>query len=337
MKKIVLILTAALLFAQGQASAQFPGMPRVNRDSLNALTNADHAQMLGQLGLTSVRPGRDAYTDDPNRAPNYDEMKANPWIYYPDPLVTFDGKKVKNAKTWRNVRRPELVKAASNYRLVLFPCVNMDGRAISPDHRVNADPEECPRAGGGWWKDGTTIRWPHMKEYFPLPLDRVGYRGGYPNSLGYNIQHDASPGNIKTQEAKALLHAAEEKCVDLFLNFHSQPGYPRSTACGPQIYAGPANIATGKELAKRCNRALTAVGFPFDENEEIRVGAEVNINTAVQLCCGAPAITFEFWARDDHGFDRILETGYLWLETVFKYGMEKLFCDRASRKQIDRE
>ncbi|MBO6063997.1 MAG: hypothetical protein J6P62_08480 [Bacteroidales bacterium] len=55
MKRLVLILSAALLLAQGQASAQFPGMPRVNRDSLNALTNADHAQMLGQLGLTSVR------------------------------------------------------------------------------------------------------------------------------------------------------------------------------------------------------------------------------------------------------------------------------------------
>ena len=107
MKRLVLILSAALLFAQGQASAQFPGI------SLNALTNADHAQMLGQLGLTSVRPGRDAYTDDPNRAPNYDEMKANPWIYYPDPLVTFDGRKVKDAKMWRKVRRPESSRTRS--------------------------------------------------------------------------------------------------------------------------------------------------------------------------------------------------------------------------------
>ena len=56
MKRFVLILSAALLFAQGQASAQFPGMPRVNRDSLNALTNADHAQMLGQLGLSRPEP-----------------------------------------------------------------------------------------------------------------------------------------------------------------------------------------------------------------------------------------------------------------------------------------
>ena len=129
MKRFVLILSAALLFAQGQASAQFPGMPRVNRDSLNALTNADHAQMLGQLGLSGVRPGRDAYTDDPNRAPNYDEMKANPWIYYPDPLVTFDGRRVKNAKMWRNVRRPELVKA--------IPCIRRDLAGV-------ADNSACP-------------------------------------------------------------------------------------------------------------------------------------------------------------------------------------------------
>ena len=159
MKRLVLILSAALLFAQGQASAQFPGMPRVNRDSLNALTNADHAQMLGQLGLTSVRPGRDAYTDDPNRAPNYDEMKANPWIYYPDPLVTFDGRQVKNAKMWRNVRRPELVKAfedevygrvpenvpAIQWEVVKEEKVDMEGiPCIRRDLAGVADNSACP-------------------------------------------------------------------------------------------------------------------------------------------------------------------------------------------------
>ena len=159
MKKLVLILSAALLFAQGQASAQFPGMPRVNRDSLNALTNADHAQMLSQLGLTSVRPGRDAYTDDPNRAPNYDEMNANPWIYYPDPLVTFDGRQVKNAKMWRSVRRPELVKAfedevygrvpenvpAIKWEVVKEEKVDMEGiPCIRRDLAGVADNSACP-------------------------------------------------------------------------------------------------------------------------------------------------------------------------------------------------
>ena len=109
MKRLTLILFAVLL-VQAQAAAQFPGMPRVNRDSLNALTNEDFAQMLSQLGIKEVRPGRDPNSNDPSVAPNYDEYKANPYLYYPDPLTTFDGKKVTTAKQWRKVRRPELVK-----------------------------------------------------------------------------------------------------------------------------------------------------------------------------------------------------------------------------------
>ena len=110
MRKL-LLLFAAMLLMQVQAAAQFPGMPRVNRDSLNALTSADHAQMLSQLGLKEVRPGRDPNSDDPDRAPNYNEYKANPYLYYPDPLTTFSGEKVTDAAMWREVRRPELVIA----------------------------------------------------------------------------------------------------------------------------------------------------------------------------------------------------------------------------------
>ena len=158
MKKTLLILFA-LLLVQGRAAAQFPGMPRMNMDSLRAITNADHAQMLSQLGIKEVRPGRDPNTDDPNRAPNYDEMKANPYLYYPDPLVTFDGKPVKNAKQWRKVRRPELVKAfedevygrvpenvpAIRWEVVKEEKVDMEGiPCIRRDLAGVADNSACP-------------------------------------------------------------------------------------------------------------------------------------------------------------------------------------------------
>ena len=93
MKRFLLLLSAALFLAQGQAAAQFPGMPRINMDSLRAVTAVDYAEMLGQLGIREVRPGRDANSDDPDRAPNYNEYKANPYLYYPDPLTTFAGKR----------------------------------------------------------------------------------------------------------------------------------------------------------------------------------------------------------------------------------------------------
>ena len=158
MKKTLLILFA-LLLVQGRAAAQFPGMPRMNMDSLRAITAADHAQMLSQLGIKEVRPGRDPNSDDPNRAPNYDEMKANPYLYYPDPLVTFDGKPVKNAKQWRNVRRPELVKVfedevygrvpenvpAIRWEVVKEEKVDMEGiPCIRRDLAGVADNSACP-------------------------------------------------------------------------------------------------------------------------------------------------------------------------------------------------
>jgi hypothetical protein len=40
--------------------------------------------------------------------PNYDESKV-PQFVVPDPLLTFKGKKVKNAKDWEKKRRPELL------------------------------------------------------------------------------------------------------------------------------------------------------------------------------------------------------------------------------------
>lgn len=42
---------------------------------------------------------------------NYDESKVGTYTL-PDPLVMLDGKKVKDAKTWTNKRRPEVLKLA---------------------------------------------------------------------------------------------------------------------------------------------------------------------------------------------------------------------------------
>ena len=41
---------------------------------------------------------------------NYDESKL-PKYELPDPLVCFDGRKVADAATWRDVRRPEILRA----------------------------------------------------------------------------------------------------------------------------------------------------------------------------------------------------------------------------------
>ncbi|MBL8237371.1 MAG: hypothetical protein JNM66_08130 [Bryobacterales bacterium] len=72
-------------------------------------TAADHADMLRQLGITALRPGPSGRPGAPNQA-NYDETTANPFPNYPALLTLKNGKKVTNAKTWIQKRRPEIIE-----------------------------------------------------------------------------------------------------------------------------------------------------------------------------------------------------------------------------------
>ena len=84
--------------------------PTPEQLAIQAATDADHQQMMDQLHITSLRPGRNGTNpQDPTYA-NYDESKANPYPDLPDPLTLNDGKKVTAAKTWWKERRPQIVE-----------------------------------------------------------------------------------------------------------------------------------------------------------------------------------------------------------------------------------
>jgi len=66
--------------------------------------------MMERLNITSLRRGANGNNPQADNAANYDESKANPYPKLPDPLVLNNGKPVKDAKTWWNKRRPEIVE-----------------------------------------------------------------------------------------------------------------------------------------------------------------------------------------------------------------------------------
>lgn len=72
-------------------------------------TAEDHQQMMGQLGITALRPGPSGNESAPDHA-NYDEALANPYPVLPDPLTLKNGRKVTTARQWWNTRRPEIVE-----------------------------------------------------------------------------------------------------------------------------------------------------------------------------------------------------------------------------------
>lgn len=128
---------------------------------------------------------------------------------------------LETGKDFRGRTDRRLLELVSKYRVIIVPCVNMDGRSISPDHLRGVDWVTFRQVSQGVWKDGSRVGWRGSKAWFPLPLDKVRYPGGYPNSEGYNIMHDACPGDIRTEEAKALLKLAARWRVDALLNGHS--------------------------------------------------------------------------------------------------------------------
>ncbi|MBI5769235.1 MAG: acetylxylan esterase [Verrucomicrobia bacterium] len=98
---VMLALTAAQVRLNGQtAAATDPG----------AWTAAqDHADMLRQLGITKLRPGRNPNAGTTN-PPNYDPTKANPYPNWPEIMVAKDGTKITTPEQWWSKRRPEIVE-----------------------------------------------------------------------------------------------------------------------------------------------------------------------------------------------------------------------------------
>ena len=101
---LTLLLCPFALFGSlpgAQAQTFAPGTPVV------LTAEQDHQRMLDLLHIQALRRGRDGSATSAYPA-NYDEAKANPYPVLPDPLVLNNGKSVKTAAVWRNVRRAQL-------------------------------------------------------------------------------------------------------------------------------------------------------------------------------------------------------------------------------------
>lgn len=79
------------------------------RQRLQKLTNEDHADMLRQLGITKLRPGRNPNPGSTN-PPNYDQALANPFPDWPELLTLKNGEKVTTPEMWWQKRRPEIAE-----------------------------------------------------------------------------------------------------------------------------------------------------------------------------------------------------------------------------------
>lgn len=242
---------------------------------------------------------------------------------------------LETGKDFRGQTDPELLALIAKYRLIILPCVNMDGRALSPDHLRQATFEDFRAASQGRWKDGSLIGWRGSKEHFPLPLERVSYPGGYPNSAGVNIMHDAAPGDVRSAEARALLSLVARWRVDLLLNGHSCEYAP--SLISPSECNYPRNVERGLSCVEKVNAAFAAAGLRAPSTAKPKPGRGVNLNTLATLSSGALALTLECSVSYDrpkdptrtYTFDELMEPNFILLKVMLRDGLERPFVDRS--------
>lgn len=103
----VTVLWAASSIAQPPQAPVDPAVAAA-RERLAAETRDDYADMLRQLGITTMRQGPSGNPSAPNAA-NSDEGRAMRFETLPDPLARLDGRRVTGAANWR-ARRQELLE-----------------------------------------------------------------------------------------------------------------------------------------------------------------------------------------------------------------------------------
>jgi hypothetical protein len=101
-----------LLISGGNLSGQTNPAPGSSTSpaSTNWTTAQDHRNMMEQLGITKLRPGRNGNPNATNNPANYDPAKANPYPDLPEALTSKNGQKVTRAEMWWTQRRPEIVE-----------------------------------------------------------------------------------------------------------------------------------------------------------------------------------------------------------------------------------
>lgn len=225
----------------------------------------------------------------------------------------------------RGKNNDKLLALLNEYRVIILPCVNMDGRSICPDHLRKATYEQFRKASQGAWSNGDFINWRESKEYFPLPLDKVEFPGGYPNGDGYNIMHDCA--NPRTAEAAAIIKLLEAQQTDLFLNLHSCESGPFLIT--PSCFNYQMHVERGEKLRLLVLNENRKRGQTKQQKGGTNFSQTINLNTKATMLSGALALTFESSVNAEKGFDELLEIHYTLFETVLADGLMSPFAPRS--------
>ncbi|MDX9883598.1 MAG: M14 family zinc carboxypeptidase [Prolixibacteraceae bacterium] len=249
---------------------------------------------------------------------------------------------VETGKDYRGKEWPVLKQGVEQYRVIIIPYGNPDGRERCPyDSFVGLPAETMTKYGQGTRKDGTLWRWPMGKSLHPMKGD-VGILGAYFNNNGINVMHDDFFFPM-AEETRAILKIARDEAPDMTVSLHSHSHPPCILQPAYLPFFMKERVAV---LANRLNERYKSMGLPYmtggwqskasvdDENFPPRT--PFNLVSALHHISGTMSFTFECC----HGvintkekmpvinYDDILDIQLTLYQEMFSYLREnRLYCE----------
>jgi hypothetical protein len=223
---------------------------------------------------------------------------------------------------------PRLKKLAEKTRLVIIPCLNVDGRGRIPSDDPKKWTEyEQEKYRHGLYPDGSPIGWPQCKVPHPRDPKQHAFLGGYFNDKGVNPLHGVFLSKEIAPETHTALNLALEETPDLVLDLHScgaGPFFIVGDYSIPEIFSRRQYYIDGfcrRMLSERLNihRAWTTQG-------QERV---ITLDSAFYHICGALPVLFEgahgAQPNNVYTYEQIVDAYLTIIEGIITIGVKEGF------------
>lgn len=234
-------------------------------------------------------------------------------------------------KDYRGREWPQIQKYFDQFRVIIIPHGNPDGRRRSPYDTFVGLPEDImTKYGQGTKLDGSPWRWPHAKALHPME-GNVEILGAYYNDEGINMMHDDffSP---MAEETKAIFKVAREEVPDMMVSLHS-------CSCTPFVIQNShAPLFMKKRIAEFAvglNNRFIREGLPnrgpnyslslADDDAEFPPKASFNLVSALHHATGTMSFTFESphgTLEDGATYENILDIQLTLYQEMFEYVLQ---------------
>jgi len=237
---------------------------------------------------------------------------------------------LETGKDLRGEKQEYICNMADNFRILLIPCLNPDGRARVPYNVVSeVSPHEVILYKHGSWKDGTLAQYPQCFRVHPI-LGEADYLGGYYNDDGVNLSADNFFAPM-AEENKSLMRLVDREAPDFTVLLHTgchvhgkliQPGYLPGFVLNRIL-----------SFDKQINARFAENGYGYYTLDEHGVNytdqmqyppRPFGMSSSIHHACGGISFTYESYEathdKDDFfSCDNILDCHFLLFEEVFKF------------------